>query len=144
VQIEKTKTLKILQVNQILLRLTQSSDHSTSDLLAALAESILTTDAVERLVKTCQCPLVSAQYLMLVNRLRASAPCLEALEMVLTERVFTDGEEDSGKRALVVVDVWQPLFLKVGATEQCCLLVTLIQNPGYRFFRPGPGSARLN
>ncbi len=51
---------------------------------------------------------------MLVNRLRASAPCLEALELVLTELVFTDEEEDSGKRA-VVVDVWQPLFLKVGS-----------------------------
>ncbi len=82
-------------------------------MLAALAEFILTMDAVERLVKTCLCPLVSAQYLMLVNRLRASAPCLEALELVLTERVFTDEEEDSGQRA-AVVDVWQPLFLKVG------------------------------
>ncbi len=107
--------------------MTQSSDHSTSDLLAALADSILTTppDAVERLVKACQCPLVSAQYLTLVNRLRASAPCLEALEMALTERVFTDREEDSGQR-MVVVDVWQPLFLKVGAAEQCCLSGVLI------------------
>ncbi len=95
-------------------------------------------DAMERLVKTCQCPLVSAQYLMLVNRLRASAPCLEALEMVLTERVFTDEKEDSGKRTVVVVDVWQPLFLKVGTgyrTEQCCLSGVLI--PGCGFFHPG-------
>ncbi len=132
--------------------MTQSSDHSTSDVLAALAESILTTDAMERLVKTCKCPLVSAEYLMLVNRLRASAPCLEALELVLTERVFTDEEEDSGKRAVeVVVDVWQPLFLKVGTTEQCAQSGVLIQDldfsflhPGSGFFRPGSGSARLN
>jgi hypothetical protein len=61
----------------------------------------------------CRCPLVSAQYLVLVNKLRASAPCLEVLEMVLTERVFADKEEDAGKR-VAVVDVWQPLFLKVG------------------------------
>ncbi len=104
--------------------MTQSSEHST-DVLAALAESILTMDAVERLVKTFKCPLVTAQYLMLVNRLRASAPCLEALELVLTERVFTDEEEASGRGEVVVVDVWQPLFLKVGT-----VLLSSVVYPG--------------
>ena len=87
--------------------------HVQTDLRAVLAGAIVTGEAVERLVRSCTCPLVTAQYLTILNRLEegaggggAEGSCLEILEQCLVDKVFSEEESRS-------VDVWQPLLLKV-------------------------------
>ena len=107
----------LLQLNQVLLLTMADKDkHVQTDLRAVLAGAIVTGEAVERLVRSCTCPLVTAQYLTILNRLEegsgggggggAEGSCLEILEQCLVDKVFSEEESRS-------VDVWQPLFLKV-------------------------------
>ncbi len=83
------------------------------DLKDTLASTILSAEAVSKLVEAATCPLVSAQYLALVNRLGrcgAEEGCLDMMEQCLADKVFSSSGPEEKARSR---DVWQPLFLKV-------------------------------
>jgi hypothetical protein len=101
----------LLQINQILnvAQAAEQHEQQQSDLMDTLVQNILTPSAVEKLVKSCACPLVAAQYLTIVNKLAPRASANDTLEQCLVDRIFTTSDDQQSSR----VDVWEPLFHKV-------------------------------